>query len=142
VGYRADSVLRTGLNITDEGTHCEFAALLYDKHIVNKLPNERIREIITSAVEIEKEFITEALPVSLIGMNANLMAEYIEYVADYWLVRLGCPKEYNTKNPFDFMDMLSLQGKTNFFEKKVGEYKKSGVGNSAAQNAISFDEDF
>lgn len=109
----------------DEGMHCQFATLLYRKHIINKLSEERVKEIICEAVEIEKEFISESLPVSLIGMNANLMKQYIEFVADYWLVELGCSKHYNSVNPFDFMDMLSLQGKSNFFEKRVGEYKKA-----------------
>jgi ribonucleoside-diphosphate reductase beta chain len=109
----------------DEGMHCKFATLLYNKHIINKLSEARIKEIICEAVEIEKEFITESLPVSLIGMNGNLMKQYIEFVADFWLVELGCSKVFNTANPFDFMDMLSLQGKTNFFEKRVGEYKKA-----------------
>jgi ribonucleoside-diphosphate reductase beta chain len=108
----------------DEGLHCRFACLLYNNYIKNKLPEERIKEIICSAVEIEREFITESLPVSLIGMNNNLMMQYIEYVADFWLNELGCEKVYNVSNPFDFMDMISLQGKTNFFEKRVGEYQK------------------
>lgn len=109
----------------DEGMHCEFACLLYNKHIVNKLSEDRIKEIICDAVEIEKEFVTESLPVDLIGMNSRLMAQYIEFVADFWLQRLGCSPVYNSKNPFDFMDMISLQGKTNFFEKRVGEYKRA-----------------
>lgn len=108
----------------DEGLHCRFACLLYNNYIKNKLGEERIKEIICSAVEIEKEFISESLPVSLIGMNNNLMVQYIEYVADFWLNELGCDKVYNVSNPFDFMDMISLQGKTNFFEKRVGEYQK------------------
>jgi ribonucleoside-diphosphate reductase beta chain len=109
----------------DEGMHCKFATLLYNKHITNKLSEERVKQIICEAVEIEKEFVSESLPVSLIGMNAKLMKEYIEFVADFWLIELGCSKVYGTQNPFDFMDMLSLQGKTNFFEKRVGEYKKA-----------------
>ena len=109
----------------DEGMHCKFATLLYNSHIVNKIGESRIKEIICEAVEIEKEFISESLPVSLIGMNSNLMKQYIEFDADFWLVELGCSKVYNSVNPFDFMDMLSLQGKTNFFEKRVGEYKKA-----------------
>lgn len=126
----------------DEGLHCEFACLLYNDHIVNKLPESRVREILMDAVEIEKEFVTDSLPVSLIGMNAELMCQYIEFVADFWMTRLGYPKIYNTKNPLDFMDMISLKGKTNFFEKKVGDYKKAAVGRDTAQNTISFDEDF
>jgi ribonucleoside-diphosphate reductase beta chain len=108
----------------DEGLHCSFATLLYTRHIKNKLSQERVREIICEAVEIEKEFVEDSLPVSLIGMNAKLMKQYIEFVADYWLVDLGCGRIYNSENPFDFMDMLSLQGKTNFFENRVSEYKK------------------
>jgi ribonucleoside-diphosphate reductase beta chain len=121
----------------DEGLHCEFACHLYTKHIVNKLPQERIQEIIADAVEIEKEFITESLPVRLIGMNADLMKQYIEFVADHWLSALGCPKLYNSTNPFSFMDFISLQGKTNFFEKRVSEYKKADV-----SSGFSLDEDF
>lgn len=111
----------------DEGLHCDFACLLYNNHLVNKLPVERVTQIITDAVAIEKEFVTDALPVKLIGMNADLMSQYIEFVADRLLVELNCPKVYNAVNPFDFMDMISLQGKTNFFEKRVGEYQKAGV---------------
>lgn len=108
----------------DEALHCEFACLLHNKYIQNKVSEERIKEIICEAVEIEKEFITDSLPVSLIGMNEKLMSQYIEFVADFWLVELGCSKVYNSENPFEFMEMLSLQGKTNFFEKRVGEYQK------------------
>ena len=108
----------------DEALHCEFACLLHNKYIQNKVSEERIKEIICDAVEIEKEFISDSLPVSLIGMNEKLMAQYIEFVADFWLVELGCSKVFNSENPFDFMEMLSLQGKTNFFEKRVGEYQK------------------
>ena len=111
----------------DEGLHCDFACHLYNHHVTNKLPRETIRAIIKDAVEIEKEFVTEALPVSLIGMNAELMRQYIEFVADRLLNELECGKVFNSKNPFDFMDMISLQGKTNFFEKRVGEYQKAGV---------------
>ena len=111
----------------DEGLHCDFACLLYNNHLVNKLPVERVTQIITDAVEVEKEFVTDALPVGLIGMNAGLMSQYIEFVADRLLVELQCPKVYNVTNPFDFMEMISLQGKTNFFEKRVGEYQKAGV---------------
>ena len=96
----------------DEGLHCDFACLLY-KMLVNPLPEERIVEIITNAVEIEKEFIADALPVELIGMNSGLMKQYIEFVADRLLVALGCSKHYNIVNPFEWMDMISLQGKTN-----------------------------
>jgi len=108
----------------DEGLHCEFACLLHNKYIQNKVSAERITQIITEAVEIEKEFVTDSLPVSLIGMNAKLMQQYIEFVADFWLTELGCRKVYNVSNPFDFMDMLSLQNKGNFFERKISEYQK------------------
>jgi ribonucleoside-diphosphate reductase beta chain len=108
----------------DEGLHCSFACLLYKNHIVNKLSEERVKEIICEAVEIEKEFVSDSLPVSLIGMNANLMSKYIEYVADYWLMELGYTKVYGTECPFDFMEMMSLKNKTNFFEKRVSDYQK------------------
>ncbi len=130
----------------DEGVHCDFAVHLHNHHLVNKVPKERIRTIIVDALTIEREFITESLPVSLIGMNAGLMTQYLEFVTDRLLVELGCEREYNTPNPFDFMDMISLQGKTNFFEKKVAEYQKAGVMNSGSGTAdaqkISFDADF
>ncbi len=109
----------------DEGLHCMFACLLHNKYVQNKVSEEKIQQIIMEAVEIEKEFITESLPVSLIGMNAKLMQQYIEYVADFWLVELGCSKVYKSENPFDFMEMLSLQSKSNFFEKRVSEYQKA-----------------
>jgi len=125
----------------DEGMHCEFACLLY-KMLENKLSTEVVTGIIKDAVEIEKEFINDALPVSLIGMNAKLMSQYIEFVADRWLGELGYPKVYNATNPFDFMEMISLQGKTNFFEKRVGDYQKSGVMNTAETKSFSLDEDF
>ncbi len=126
----------------DEGMHCEFACLLY-KMLDNKLTKEAATAIITDAVEIEKEFISDALPVSLIGMNAKLMSQYIEFVADRWLTELGYDKVYNVSNPFDFMEMISLQGKTNFFEKRVGDYQKSGVlGNTQESKSFSLDEDF
>ncbi len=126
----------------DEGLHCDFACLLYVKHMMNKLPKERIQKIICDAVEIEKEFVTDALPVKLIGMNAVLMSQYIEFVADRLLVELGNQKVYNVSNPFDFMDMINLQGKTNFFEKRVGEYQKAGVLNGAESTKFNLDEDF
>lgn len=110
----------------DEGLHTDFACLLYS-HIVNKLPNEKIYEIICDAVVYEKEFVSESIPVELIGMNSTLMQQYIEFVADRLLYSLGVPKKYNATNPFEWMDMISLQGKTNFFEKKVGDYQKAGV---------------
>ena len=126
----------------DEGLHCDFACLLYTKHLVNKLPKEKVKEIITNAVEIEKEFVTDALPVKLIGMNSDLMGQYIEFVADRLLVELGNERVYNATNPFDFMDMISIQGKTNFFEKRVGEYQKAGVLAGKENQTFSLDEDF
>ena len=111
----------------DEGLHRDFACLLYKDHLVNKLSEERVHEIISGAVDGELEFICSALPVSLIGMNSDLMSDYIKFVADHLLVSLGHSKMYNTKNPFGFMETIGMQGKTNFFEKKVGEYQKSGV---------------
>ena len=127
----------------DEGLHCDFACLLYNNHLINKLPKEQIKMIINDAVEIEKEFVVESLPVKLIGMNSDLMCRYIEFVADRLLVELGNEKIYNVTNPFDFMDMINLQGKTNFFEKRVGEYQKAGVMNSDSDNKeFKMDEDF
>ena len=127
----------------DEGLHCDFACLLYGNHLQNKLSEETIREIIVDAVVIEKEFVTDALPVKLIGMNAELMCQYIEFVADRLLVALGCNKVWNATNPFDFMELISLQGKTNFFERRVGEYQKTGVAQTnSEQNTFSLDEDF
>jgi ribonucleoside-diphosphate reductase beta chain len=125
----------------DEGMHCEFACLLY-RMLDNKLSKEAATAIITDAVEIEKEFITDALPVNLIGMNAKMMSQYIEFVADRWLGELGYDKVYGVSNPFDFMEMISLQGKTNFFEKRVGDYQKSGVLNTQESKSFSLDEDF
>lgn len=125
----------------DEGMHCDFAVLLHNKYLANKVSEARIKEIITSALEIEKEFILESLPVRLIGMNSDLMSQYLEFVADRLLVSLGCSKIYNSENPFDFMTNISLQGKTNFFEKRVGEYQKAGVLNSS-ENSFDMDVDF
>ncbi|ALI99140.1 ribonucleoside-diphosphate reductase small subunit [Rufibacter tibetensis] len=125
----------------DEGLHCDFACLLYSM-LQNKLPEERVQMIIRDAVSIEQEFVTDALPVDLIGMNAKLMNQYIEFVADRLLVSLGCGKIYNSTNPFDFMELISLQGKTNFFEKRVAEYQKSGVMSDRDSNVFSLDEDF
>ncbi len=127
----------------DEGMHCDFAVHLHNYHLVNKVSKERIHEIIIDALNIEREFITESLPVSLIGMNAKLMTQYLEFVTDRLLLELECEKVYNVSNPFDFMDMISLQGKTNFFEKRVSEYQKAGViNNDSDAQKISFDEDF
>merc|ERR1719443_2280059 len=107
--------------------HCDFACLLYSM-LNEQLPDATVHEIVRDAVEHEKEFLCEALPVDLIGMNARMMAQYIDFVADRLLVALGAPKLYNATNPFDWMELISLQGKTNFFEKRVGEYQKAGVG--------------
>ena len=121
----------------------DFACLLYNNHLVNKLSKEKVTGIITDAVKIEAEFVTESLPVRLIGMNSDLMCQYIEFVADRLLRELGCENIYNAKNPFDFMDMINLQGKTNFFEKRVGEYQKAGVKNGTTEGGgFSLDADF
>ena len=131
----------------DEGLHCDFACHIYNRHVQNQLSKATVREIILDAVKIEKEFVTDALPVNLIGMNAELMCQYIEFVADRLLLELECEKEFDATNPFDFMEMISLQGKTNFFEKRVAEYQKAGVMNSSngSENEkpkFSLDEDF
>jgi ribonucleoside-diphosphate reductase subunit M2 len=125
----------------DEGLHRDFACLLYN-HLVNKPSQQRIHSIIKEAVEIEKEYLTDALPVKMIGMNSDLMCEYIEYVADHLLVELNCEKIYNMKNPFDFMENISIQGKTNFFEKKVSEYQKMGVLNKEEDREFTTEADF
>lgn len=128
----------------DEGLHCDFACLLYSM-LKHKLDEEVVHEIIKSAVKIEKEFVCEAIPVALIGMNAELMSKYIEFVADRLLDALGCAKIWNVSNPFEWMEMISLQGKTNFFEKRVGEYQKAGVMSSMDDgdgDAFTFDADF
>jgi ribonucleoside-diphosphate reductase beta chain len=129
----------------DEGLHCDFACHLYTKHVVNHLPEERVMDIIKDAVAIEKEFVTDALPVNLIGMNAQLMCQYIEFVADRLLNELIGKKIYGATNPFDFMEMISLRGKTNFFEKRVAEYQKAGVMKSTEKEVdqkFSLNEDF
>jgi ribonucleoside-diphosphate reductase beta chain len=126
----------------DEGMHCDFACLLYNDHIQHKMDPSVITEIIKDAVEIEKEFVSDALPVNLIGMNADLMCQYIEFVADRLLGALNTPKIFNVENPFPWMDMISLQGKTNFFEKRVGDYQKSGVMADRDKQVFSLDEDF
>jgi len=136
----------------DEGMHTDFACLLFS-HLRRRPHPDTVKEIITQAVVIEQEFLTDALPVALIGMNSELMCQYIEFVADRLLVALGCPKHYNSTNPFDFMDMISLQGKTNFFEKRVSEYSKAGVKTTSTapssttatpsnEKSFSIDEDF
>ena len=125
----------------DEGMHCDFAVLLHNKYLANKVSEEKIKEIIVSALEIEKEFILESLPVRLIGMNSDLMSQYLEFVTDRLLVSLECSKVYGSENPFDFMTNISLQGKTNFFEKRVAEYQKAGVLNGSS-DAFDLDVDF
>ena len=131
----------------DEGMHCDFAVHLHNHHLINKVPKERITEIIVDALNIEREFITESLPASLIGMNAKLMTQYLEFVTDRLLVELECDPVYNVTNPFDFMDLIGMEGKTNFFEKRVGEYQKAGVMNSTKEDkstmdSFSLDADF
>ncbi|MES2587969.1 MAG: ribonucleotide-diphosphate reductase subunit beta [Bacteroidota bacterium] len=126
----------------DEGLHCDFACLLYNNHVIEKMSKEQVETIIRDAVEIEKEFVTDALPVKLIGMNSDLMSQYIEFVADRLLSELGNNKIYNVSNPFDFMDMISIQGKTNFFEKRVGEYQKAGVLDGKNNQSFTTGEDF
>jgi ribonucleoside-diphosphate reductase beta chain len=125
----------------DEGMHCDFACLLYSM-LDNKLDPKEVEDIITEAVSFEKEFVTDALPVSLIGMNAELMTQYIEFVADRLLSQLGNEKVYGTANPFSWMDMISIQGKTNFFEKRVGDYQKAGVMTKREEQAFTTDADF
>nr|XP_039274707.1 ribonucleoside-diphosphate reductase subunit M2 B-like isoform X1 [Styela clava] len=125
----------------DEGLHCDFACLMY-KHLVQKPSQERVTMIIKDAVAIEQKFLTEALPVALIGMNNTLMKQYIEFVADRLLVALECPKVYNVENPFDFMELISLEGKTNFFEKRVGEYQKAGVMSNSEDMKFTLEADF
>jgi hypothetical protein len=128
----------------DEGLHRDFACLLYG-HLNGKCDEAVVRSIVMDAVEIEQEFVCDALPCSLVGMNSDLMREYIKYVADHLMAHLGYAKIYNATNPFDWMELISLQGKTNFFEKRVGEYQKSGVMASLQGNGgstFSLDEDF
>ena len=124
----------------DEGLHCDFACLLFAQ-LERPPPAERIRQIVTEAVAIEREFVTEALPVSLIGMNAAQMTQYVEFVADRLLRELGCAAHYGATNPFDWMDLISMQGKTNFFERRVGEYQKAGV-MGHGDKTFSTDADF
>ncbi|CAK9074133.1 unnamed protein product [Durusdinium trenchii] len=129
----------------DEGLHADFACLLYSM-LQNKLPEDIVHEIIKGAVEVERDFICGALPCDLIGMNKDLMTQYIEFVADRLLSALGHSKIFNSSNPFDWMEMISLQGKTNFFEKRVGEYQKAGVmagyGQGEALSEFALDKDF
>ena len=133
----------------DEGLHADFAVHLHNHHLRNKVKPERITQILDEALSIERKFITESLPVRLIGMNSDLMTQYLEFVTDRLLSELGCPKIYNVSNPFDFMEMISLQGKTNFFEKRVSEYRKAHVkinepaaSEAIVTNDITFDADF
>ncbi|MCB9278319.1 MAG: ribonucleotide-diphosphate reductase subunit beta [Lewinellaceae bacterium] len=126
----------------DEGMHCDFACLLYNDHIANKLSPDTVKKIIMDAVEIEKEFVSDAIPVKLIGMNAELMQQYIEFVADRLLAALNQPKVYKVENPFPWMDLISIQGKTNFFEKRVGDYQKSGVMTERDKQVFTLNEDF
>jgi ribonucleoside-diphosphate reductase subunit M2 len=136
----------------DEGLHTDFACLLFS-HLNHRPDPKVVEDIIIEAVGIEQEFLTDALPCGLLGMNAKLMAQYIEFVADRLLVALGNKKYYNSTNPFDFMESISLAGKTNFFEKRVGDYQKAGVmastkketneqGEVVANDGLNFDEDF
>merc|ERR1711994_977186 len=125
----------------DEGLHTDFACLMF-KHVVNRPSQDHILRIVEEAVAIETEFLTDALPVSLIGMNCGLMTQYIQFVADRLLKELGCPKRWNVENPFDFMDNISLEGKTNFFEKRVGEYQEAGVMSKPEDMKFTLDADF
>jgi len=125
----------------DEGLHCQGSIMIYN-HLEKKLPVERVHEIFKDAVDMEIEFTKEALPVSLIGMNCDSMGEYIQFIADYWLERMGYEKLYNADNPFPFMDMISLQGKSNFFEQRPSEYAKAGSCTTAEEQAFSLDADF
>ncbi|XP_061460563.1 ribonucleoside-diphosphate reductase subunit M2 B isoform X2 [Rhineura floridana] len=125
----------------DEGLHCDFACLMF-QHLVNKPSEERVKEIVVNAVEIEQEFLTEALPVGLIGMNCTLMKQYIEFVADRLLLELGFSKAFQAENPFDFMENISLEGKTNFFEKRVSEYQRFAVMTETNDNVFTLDADF
>ena len=125
----------------DEGLHTDFACLLY-KHIIHRVRRQRLADIIMEAVAIEKEFICESLPCKLLGMNSEMMSEYIEYVADRLCVQLGYNKIYNAKNPFDFMERISLEGKDNFFEKRVSNYVKAGVGKTSEEMSFSTDDEF
>ena len=125
----------------DEGLHTDFACLMF-KHLVNKPSETQVKAIVSDAVKIEQEFLTDALPVNLIGMNCGLMRQYIEFVADRLLLEIGCAKLYNVENPFDFMENISLEGKTNFFEKRVGDYQKIGVMSSKDERSFRLDADF
>jgi len=130
-----------GFIAKDENLHTTFGIELYNM-LEHRLDEETVHQIFKEAIDIEKHFITESLPVSLLGMNCSLMSQYIEYVADRWLNKLGYNKLYNTENPFGFMELISLSSKTNFFEKTVTEYSRAGVGNNTEDNQIAFDDDF
>jgi ribonucleoside-diphosphate reductase beta chain len=121
----------------DENLHCDFAIHLVNNHLENKPSEKRIKEILLSALEIEKEFITESLPVSLIGMNSNLMKQYLEFVTDGLLVKFGCKKEFNVEQPFKFMEQIAVETKGNFFESRTMEYQKAKL-----NETLSFDSDF
>ncbi len=125
----------------DEGLHTDFAVALYEE-IEKKVPKAKVHKIIREAVKIEKEFITKSLPCDLIGMNSKLMSQYIEFVADRLSTQLGYGKIYSATNPFDFMERISLEGKDNFFEKRVTSYAKAGVGKSAEEMKFALDADF
>ena len=126
----------------DEGLHAQFGCLLFNTYLVDKPSEADIHTMVREAVDIEREFVCESLPVALIGMNDASMGEYVEFVADHMLSSLHMAKLYNTKNPFAWMELISLEGKTNFFEKRVGEYSKMGVGSEPAVAAFSMDEEF
>jgi ribonucleoside-diphosphate reductase subunit M2 len=130
-----------GLISRDEGLHCNFACLLFSK-LLNRLPEACIIEIIDSAVNIEMEFVVDALPVDLIGITSSMMCNYIKFCADRLLIALGYQRHYNIGNPFEWMEMISLQGKTNFFEKHVSEYSKSGVGVDKSDQTFALDASF
>ena len=125
----------------DEGLHCNFACLVYSK-LINRLPKARIVKIISSAVNIEMEFLVDVLPVELIGMNSAMMCNYIKFCADHLLVTLGCCRHYKTSNPFEWMEMISLQGKTNVFKKRVGKYSKSRIGVDRTDQTFDLDTSF
>jgi ribonucleoside-diphosphate reductase subunit M2 len=125
----------------DKGLHCNFACLLFSK-LLNRLPEARVVEIIDSAVNIKMEFVVDALPVELIGMNSSMMCNYIKFCADRLLIALGYQRHYKIGNLFEWMEMISLQEKMNFFEKLVGKYSKSGVGVDKADQTFALDTSF
>lgn len=137
-GLMAGLTFSNELISRDEGLHTDFACLLFS-HLNNRPSKQAVQDVITEAVEIEQEFLTEALPCALLGMNSTLMKQYIEFVADRLLIALGNPKFYNATNPFDFMESISLAGKTNFFEKRVGDYQKAGIMAGAKKLAANDD---